>query len=206
MNRTKFLKGECQHCAGHVEFPAEMAGLPVECPHCGQQTELLLARPPEESGLPKGPMIWAIIGIVILCLGLVGALVALKRAEKWAARQKQRADPPLASTTETSPQPESAAADDSSQPQQGFVLSAVQLEKSVGTSLVYAVGTVKNQTDRKRFGVKVELDIFDAAEQKLATATDYQPVIEPGASWRFKALVLDSKAISAKLSAIKEDQ
>src|SRR5579859_2852214 len=99
MNKTKFLKGECQHCQGHLEFPAELVGLPAECPHCGQQTELLLATPPEESSVPRAAMVWAIIGIVILGLGLGAALVALKRAERWAARQKRQAAAAAASET-----------------------------------------------------------------------------------------------------------
>src|SRR6266404_3328030 len=92
MNRTKFLKGECQHCAGRLEFPAEMAGLPADCPHCGQQTDLLLAVPPEEPTVPRRTIVWAVIGIVILGLGLIGALAALKRAERWAARQKRQVE------------------------------------------------------------------------------------------------------------------
>jgi hypothetical protein len=63
---------------------------------------------------------------------------------------------------------------------------------------------LKNKTGRKRFGVKVELDLFDGTEQKVGTATDYQAVIEPGAQWAFKALVLDSKATSAKIASIQE--
>lgn len=72
--------------------------------------------------------------------------------------------------------------------------------------MVYAAGTVKNSSNRKRFGVKVELALLDRAGQKLGTATDYRQVLEPGGQWRFKALVVDSKAVSAKLESIKEDQ
>jgi hypothetical protein len=80
------------------------------------------------------------------------------------------------------------------------------LEKTAGTSLVCAVGTVNNPTKRQRFGVKVELALLDAVGQKLGTATDYRQVLEPGGQWRFKALVVDSKAVSAKVESIKEDQ
>lgn len=90
--------------------------------------------------------------------------------------------------------------------QNGFVVSAVELEKATGTSLVYAIGTVKNNTDHKKFGVKVQLDLFDKAGQKIGAATDYQQVMETNSTWRFKALVVDSKAASAKVTSIKEDQ
>jgi len=205
MNKTKFLKGECQHCAGHLEFPAEMAGLAADCPHCGQQTELLLAAPPEEPTIPRRTIVWAVIGIVILVMGLVGAIAALKRAERWAARQKHQAES-AAVVEGQSNAPVDAASMEDPQAQNGFVVSAVVLEKAAGTSLVYAVGTVKNTSDHKRFGVKVELDLFDAGDQKVGTATDYQQVMETNSVWQFKALVVDTKAATAKVAGIKEDR
>jgi hypothetical protein len=206
MNRTKFLKGECQHCAGHLEFPAEMAGLPTDCPHCGKQTELLLAARTDEPIIPRRTIVWAVIGIVILGLGLVGSLVALKRAERWAARQKRHAESAVAIEGSTNAQAEITPSTEEPQSQNSFLVSAVALEKAPGTSLIYAVGTVKNTSDHQRFGVKVELDLFDGNEQKVGTATDYQQVMETNTVWRFKALVVDSKATSAKVAAIKEDQ
>jgi len=182
-----------------------MAGLAAECPHCGQQTELLLALPAEEPTIPRRTIVWAVIGIVILVMGLVGAIAALKRAERWAARQKHQAE--TAAVVEgSSNAPVDAAPAEDPQAQNGFVVSAVALEKAAGTSLVYAAGTVKNTSDRKRFGVKVELDLFDANEQKVGTATDYQQVMETNSVWHFKALVVDTKAATAKVATIKEDQ
>jgi hypothetical protein len=68
------------------------------------------------------------------------------------------------------------------------------------------MGVVKNASDRQRFGVKVELDLFDKSDAKIGTASDYQQVMEPKSEWRFRALVVDSKAASVKLAGIKEDQ
>jgi len=206
MNRTKYLKGECSHCGGHIEFPAEAAGLTTECPHCGQTTELLLATPPQESTVPTRAIVWTASSVLILGLGLGGALYALKRAEKWAARQKEQAAarrPPVAVTnrdTPSAPQAEDPAT------KAGFKVSAIRLEKTPGTSVVHAVGRLTNATDRQRFGVTVELDLFDADGKKLGTATDYQAVLEPKGQWQFRALVVDAKATSAKLAGIKEDK
>jgi hypothetical protein len=85
-------------------------------------------------------------------------------------------------------------------------VSNIVLEKAQGSSLVHAVGTVRNATTKQRFGVKVEIDLFDAAGQRLGIAQDYLPILEPNAEWRFKALVMQSKVVSAKLASIKEDQ
>ena len=93
-------------------------------------------------------------------------------------------------------------------------VSALAIEKSKSSGkdkaktseLVYAVGTVKNDSDWQRFGVKVTCDLFDANGANLGTATDYLQILEPRKSWNFRALALDKKAVSARLTAIKEDE
>lgn len=90
--------------------------------------------------------------------------------------------------------------------QQSFFASPVQLEKAPGTSLVYATGVLKNTASRQRFGVKIELALADAEGKQVGTATDYQQVLEPGGEWKFRALVVDGKAASAKILVVKEDQ
>src|SRR5438552_6339175 len=106
MNRTKYLKGQCQSCTGHIEFPAEAVGTSIDCPHCGQATELLLALPPEEPTIPRRTMVWTAITVLILLAGLAGALVALKRAERKAATRQQITK---ADSAVTQPRTQSAA-------------------------------------------------------------------------------------------------
>lgn len=202
----KQLRGECQHCSGPFEFPAESIGLQAQCPHCGQQTELMLQRPPEEPSLPRRVIAWTVAAIIVLALGLVGAMLALKRAERWAARQKHPVEASAAVQTTNAPSEPTA---ESASPEQsaGFEVSAIALEKAPGTSLVYAVGMVKNKANKQRFGLKLELDLLDSGGQKVGTAKDYQAVLEPGAEWRFKALVVEPKGVvSAKVAALKEEQ
>ena len=200
MNRTKYLKGECSHCGGHLEFPAEAIGMPTDCPHCGNQTELMLTRPPEEPSVPRKAIVWAVMALLILGLGLGGAFAALKRAQRMAAaRQKERAAATAPAVTNLAP-PEDPAA------KAGFRISAITLEKTPGTSLVHAVGTITNPLAKLRFGVRVQLDLFDAAGQKVGTANDYQQLIEPNSQWRFHAVVVHSKAVSARLASITEEQ
>src|SRR3954462_12993967 len=88
MNQTKYLRGECQHCHGHIEFPAESVGLTTTRPHCGKQTDLLLALAKEEPTIPRATIVYTIIAIVILGAGLVGAIVALKMAQRNIVRKK----------------------------------------------------------------------------------------------------------------------
>jgi hypothetical protein len=37
---TGYMKCACVHCAGRIEFPGEMAGTGIECPHCHAKTTL----------------------------------------------------------------------------------------------------------------------------------------------------------------------
>jgi hypothetical protein len=196
---SKYLKGECQQCGGHIEFPAEAAGTATECPHCGKPTELLLVAPKMESAVPTRAIVYAVIATVILVGGLIGTQLALKRARRLVEQNNVTSPRPTAKqTARTAPAGDAAG--------KGFKVSSITIEKTPGSSLVYAVGTVRNETNRRRFGVKVEFDILDETGQNVGSAKDYQPALEPKAEWRFRALVVGSKAASAKLASITEDQ
>jgi hypothetical protein len=208
MSRTRTLKGHCSHCDGLLEFPAESTGMTVDCPLCGQATELLLARPAEEPTIPRATLVWTAIAVLVLVGGLIAVVVAQKLTQRLvqqrkaaSAAQPSGAIPPALATNPNTPSAQDLAASKS------FRLSPIELEKVAGSSLVYAVGTVTNATDRQRFGVKVELDLLDSAGKKIGATSDYQGVIEPKAEWRFRALVVDPKlATSARLADIKEQQ
>jgi hypothetical protein len=207
MSQNKTLKGHCTHCDGLLEFPAESTGLTVDCPLCGQPTELLLARPVEEPTIPRKTIIWTLIAVLVLASGLIGAIAALKRAERWAKRNQQTLVP-AAITTNTSPLAiTNAPTPDEVAAKAEFHVSPIALEKVPGGSLVYAVGSVTNDSARQRFGVKLELDLLDANGRKIGTASDYQAVIEARGQWQFKALVVDPKfTVSVRLKAIGEQE
>ena len=201
MNQTKFLKGECQHCHGHIEFPAESVGLTTDCPHCGKQTELFLAQPKVEPTIPRATIVYTVIAVIILGAGLAGAIVALKMAERKVARKKVEtiAQAPVAPTNATP---------DTGSPitEAGFRVGPVTLEKTKGSSLVYAVGTLTNAADRQRFGVRAQFDLFDENGNKIGDAKDYQQVIEPHGEWKFRALVVAAKVASAKIASVTEEK
>ena len=198
MMQTKKLLGECQQCGGMIEFQADAVGTMTDCPLCGQPTELMLALPSEtdSSGRTKA-IVFAVILLVILLGGVGGAMVALKRAQRLSA-QRQQALAPVAAQTQAKPADPFAAI--------GFRTTPVSLDKGQGSSVVYAVGTIGNLTNRQRFGVRVELELLDATGNKVGNATDYRPTLEPNQEWRFRALVVEKKAASVKIAAIKEDK
>lgn len=193
---TKNLTGECQQCGGQFEFPAEAAGATGECPHCGQQTECILAAPPEEeSPIRSKAILFTVIALVILVGGLIAAQLAVKRAERMVGRKTST---PPAGAAQTTPAENNPFAN------QNFRVSAVTFEATPGTRLVHARGSVLNLARQQRFGVKIELELLDAAGKALATASDYTSVIEPDAGWNFRAPVMDGRAVSARVSSVRE--
>ena len=195
MSATKFLRGECQHCGGHLEFAADATGTTAECPHCNQQTELLL--PTGEAAPASGTSVKTIVFIALACLiligGLIGAMIALKRAKRLAD------DRQALQQTATNPVPINPFA------AQKFSASDVTLEKSPGSSLVRAVGSIKNLSTQRRFAVHVQIELKDDAGKLLDPAKDYTATIEPGAVWSFKAMVNTKGATTARVTAIKEE-
>ena len=89
-------------------------------------------------------------------------------------------------------------------PWHGLKAGPVKIEKQGDGRLVYAVGRLFNKSDHERFGIKVELDIFNAQNEKVGTATDYTSSIIPNKEWKFHALITDRSAKKAVLVSVKE--
>lgn len=86
-----------------------------------------------------------------------------------------------------------------------FELVGHKIEKTPGTSLIYVVGSVLNDTDKQKFSVRVTFALTDKSGKAAGEATDYITVIEPGDSWNFRALILDSAAENAKLTSLEAE-
>jgi hypothetical protein len=207
MSNHDFLKGECRHCAGHLEFPADAIGQTVPCPHCGQLTELALAGTP---GKTKGARrVWLGISIAV-CLAAAG-LAATWVWKQRTANSRISSITPVPAALSTTPVVSTTAPVVSPPPQvqvltNDFAILPFKLEKTPGSSLVYVTGTVRNSSDRQRFGVKVEFGLMDTNDRVIGSATDYQSVLDPRANWRFRAMVMESKTASARFNSIIEEK
>ncbi|HEY3914489.1 MAG TPA: FxLYD domain-containing protein [Verrucomicrobiae bacterium] len=199
-----YSKGVCQHCGGHIEFPSEGIGQTIPCPHCKWNTVLSASQKPSievGGGAAFRKRIFLGLGVVsLIVVGAgVGAYFWLNRVP--AETQPSSATPPVVATA-PAPPPKPVPPPD---PWHGLKAGAVSLEKSADGRLIYAVGTVRNNSDHERFGVKVDLDVLDQHNEKIGSATDYAQILEPGKEWKFRALVTDRKASKAKLADIKEE-
>lgn len=201
MTRPSHFKCECHHCHGHLECPAEAAGQVIACPHCGKPTELPdILQPPKSAGAAKKLIVASVVLIALVVSSAIAILAnkiternehirrvyaeAAKLAARQAAEAEARAKDPLA--------------------QAGWKVSPIALEKRPGSTIIHATGTLINETDRRRFGVRIKLDLFNVVEQKIGGANDYQAALEPHGRWQFSALVVDAQAVTAKVAAVEE--
>jgi hypothetical protein len=232
MSDVQFLKCSCRQCGGHIEFPAKGAGLTVDCPHCGQKTLLAVevasrlqaAAPPDDHAeldpTPNAPAPTprrlgkiAVIAAVVVLLGASG--FGFWFVKNRAGKDSTTGNAPAATTPPAPSDPSADIASPAGTPPAAastpkslddFKIVNVTLEKGKGTSLVHAVGALKNASDHQRFGIKLELDLLDDQGNKVGTAKDYRAVLEPREAWRFRALVLDNRATSARFASVEEDQ
>lgn len=194
MSAPEFIKGSCAACAGHLEFPAAGAGTTIHCPHCGQPTEL--TAPAKKSAGGKTIFLTATLAVIIVSAIVAARLMLAKNPAAVAPAPNAIA---AAAKTVPAPLPDAVSTND-------FAIATFTLEKKPGSSLVYVTGQLRNLTARQRFGVRLEFALFGAKENQLGTAKDYVPVIEPHGLWTFKALVLESQAVSAQFHSLREDQ
>lgn len=210
MSAAEYLKGPCQHCANSLEFPADGLGQSTTCPHCGQttllQADIATADGSGESGRTSSGKL---IAVALLLLAIGGGAIGIFVFRKPPEHAGENEHPPkIAGSTEaTPPAPDAPAPVKTLAPKSIDDLKAgpITFEKARNSSLVYAVGTLRNQSDHQRFGVNIELALTDARGNPAGTAKDYRTVLEPRQEWRFRALVLDSKATAATVSSIREE-
>lgn len=201
-----FAKCACQHCGGHIEFPVQGLGHKIACPHCGERTLLSRAAPVEIGGgcVVRRRIYWSFGIAAGLVLAAAGAwyyvnYLKVKEAVATPVTSNQASNSTAASGALSPAKPKPPP-----DPWHGLKASKVTLDKSGDGSLVYAIGTITNETSRQRFGVKVELEVMDEHRKKLGSATDYKDIIEPGKEWTFRALVTDRNAKAARLIKVKE--
>jgi len=206
MADAKYLKGACAHCQGPIEFPAEGLGEIIPCPHCGAPTELLLPTPEETPAPTSRHLKWFLIGGGILIVGTVAAIALLFLANHLArkTREQQQARPRVDADGRSKPGRVKKSLNADTATMQDFEFSSVVVGAAPGSTLVYASGTLRNATDRQRFGVAVELELQDSTGAPAGTAKDYAAVIEPRAEWKFRALVVPKNATRARITKITE--
>jgi hypothetical protein len=216
MSDTGYQKISCPICSGHIEFPANVAGTGILCPHCGNPIQLPTKRLPSWRIYAAG-LIFSLLAIVggfylnstckvkesYLNNGNASTNLNLNQATNFSASVAQEA------SAHNSTEPVTTNVSEPKTPSQKSLndlsVGKITLQKKQGSHLVYAVGTMKNTSGYQHFGVKVELELYDDQGAKLGSTKDYLSILEPHKSWTFHALVTYPKATVANLHAITEE-
>lgn len=227
MSETAYLKCLCQQCGGAIEFPAHGVGSTIPCPHCGLNTILHdpAARPDLDEETTdttrprgRGRQIFLALALIVAA-GIAAAWMARRNASSqpddlssgtartnFSKRGKTASDVPRTNAAGVESKSVPVVPVKSPKSLDDLKVGVITLEKTKGSSLVHAIGVLKNASDHQRFGVSIELELTDARGNPAGTARDYRAVIEPRQEWRFRALVLDSKAVSAQVKTIREEE
>jgi hypothetical protein len=155
------------------------------------------------------------LAVVSILLVLIGGGMYLRNLKSEKATPSERPaairikSPKKTKTTSTASETDPKTVATPSRPKSADDLKVgpIALQKKQGTSLVHAVGKVRNESDYQRFGVTVELDLLDAEGKRVGPARDYIAVIEPRGEWQFRALVMMPRSVaSARVAKIKEEE
>ena len=74
-----------------------------------------------------------------------------------------------------------------------------------GDNLNVISGDIENASDNLHRGVRVELDLLDAQGLKVATANQFITELAPRATWHVLTPTMNARAVSARLTGIKEN-
>ena len=217
------LSVQCPHCSQKtlltdpVSTPAAEAAPPPVTAAASVPPPRPVPQPPAPASAPKSsksPVLMVLL-LLVVCGVVAGGAVwffkfgpgAKPRAIAWSPDGPASGSTPVGEATNADPSPKQPSPDGKpAKSIDDLKASPVKLEKAKSGSLMYAVGTVKNDSDLQRFGVKVEIAFTDAKGNPAGKTTDYIQVIEPRQEWRFRALVLDSKAVRGQVAGISEDK
>jgi predicted RNA-binding Zn-ribbon protein involved in translation (DUF1610 family) len=178
--------------------PAAKGSFSRECPGCGLEVSIKARTCPacgavlrEGRGFNLKLALAAGLSVAVLAGGIFLLLRSgvLKRSD---APSTERTDAPA---KPTKPVKRSGR----------FEVVSHQIEKTPGTSLMYVTGSVLNDTDQQKFSVRVTFALTDKNGRPAGEATDYVTVIEPGETWNFRALILDSAAENARLVSLEAE-
>ena len=198
----KYFKCTCAHCGGHLEYPPEGIGQTIPCPHCAQPTELSLEVPDIPSAYSGRSLKWAVAGIIVLLIGILGVIGAFSVARSFREKASVRRSMAVQAPRARKPAPVAVVLPILNE----CAISPVVIERSPGSTVLHASGQLENKTDRQRFGVTVELELFDAAGNSIGAARDYLPILEPRAFWKFRALLVTGGVASARVVNVREQQ
>ena len=216
MAEPKYLKGACEHCRGHIEFPPGALGTKVSCPHCGQETALrdpalaLLLKAACHSCEGRIEFPAEAAGSLASCphcgteteLTLVGASVPARRKMRSGWRIAGAAGALvflllglIAGFTRLG----RGSGEE-------VELRRFELQPVRGVEPAVVAGQIVNHTQVRFYSVSVVFELLDKGGKPVGDAAEYLAILEPKDSWDFKAVISRPDAASVRLVKIVKER
>lgn len=81
-------------------------------------------------------------------------------------------------------------------------LEVVEIHPENDSFTKYVAGTVKNNTGRKYGYVQVEINLYDESGAQVGSTFANTNNLEPGGTWKFRAVVFEDNAKSFKVTGV----
>mgnify|MGYP000993857118 CR=1 FL=1 len=88
------------------------------------------------------------------------------------------------------------------QPTKKPALEVIEAKSIRESGVRYVAGTVRNNTNRQYSYVQVEINLYDDSGAQVGSTLANTNNLEPGGTWKFKALVLEDSATKFKIKDV----
>lgn len=160
--------------------------------------------------MSKRALLWAggiIVGFLVV-MGVIGAIVSGDGSQKTSTPPQQQQ-----TSAQQQPQPVAEKPQTSAQQQAQPVAEKPKANLEVTESHIergqfgnwYVAGTIKNNTNKQYRYVQVDINLYDDAGNQIGATMDNTSNLEPGGTWKFKAIIpsyLEDSATKYKVMKI----
>lgn len=140
-------------------------------------------------------LLWLSVSVIAFVIGAIAAPKPVDEME--AAARQARANAADARASQSQKQAAAATAEPSKPDLE--VLETHSVSEGFAR---YVAGTVKNNSGRKYGYAQVEINLYDKDGNQVGSTLANVNNLEPGATWKFKAIILEDSATSFKVKGV----
>lgn len=132
---------------------------------------------------------WQKVVFVIIIISIIGAFASPEETENLNTKNDGT---------------QSVSKEDKKKKEKYSFVEEPRLEKDGNEyyEMKYIVGTIKNNTSKKTSYIQVTFSIYDKDGNVIGSAIDNVNYIEPGGTWKFKAMILEEEYDSFKFESV----
>lgn len=203
----------CANCEEVITYRAAQVGQTIECPKCGEKSELpkpefktctkcgerlrfsaKKCAPCEAERRGKNFRLVAKVSASVLGVVMIAFVL-------WWLCKPKPTQTKTKSPTILIAQPHVRAQKSTND----FHMSAFTIQKKRGDDLMTAAGDIQNTSDNVHVRLRVDLDVLDKNNAKIGTVTDYCVELAAYQTWHFLATVNESNAVGLRFAKLTEE-